>query len=53
MDMKDITDKEIRFNCMLALMQISGHLSDLVEQGAITNYEPLEVEVDDVTRGIQ
>lgn len=30
MDMRDISDKEIQFNIMMALMKIEGHLSDLL-----------------------
>lgn len=43
-DMSKITDKEIQFNIMIALMQISGHLSDLVNQGETVDY----MEVSDI-----
>jgi hypothetical protein len=49
MNANSITDKEIQFNIMMALMKIEGHLSDLVNQGEVCEYQ--EVIVND-TSGI-
>lgn len=43
MNIDHITDKEIQFNIMLALMKISGSLSDLVTQGEECVYEEVSV----------
>lgn len=34
MDLTKITDKEIQFNIMMALMKIEGHLSDIASNTA-------------------
>lgn len=42
MDIGNITDKEIQFNIMMALMKIEGHLSDLVTSQEKCCYDTLE-----------
>jgi hypothetical protein len=57
MDMIKITNKEIQYNIMIALMQISGSLADMVTQREECVYDECfpedEVSINDVTRDIQ
>jgi hypothetical protein len=39
MDMIKISNKEIQYNIMLALMQCAGSLSELVEQKEVCKYD--------------
>lgn len=52
MNANDLTIKEIQFNIMVALMNISGSLSDMVTQGEAVDYS-MEVETNDVAGDIQ
>lgn len=47
MNANNITDKEIQFNIMMALMKIEGHLSDLVTHNEVCEY--MEVNADDTS----
>lgn len=50
MDLSKITDKEIQFNIMMALMKIDASLAELVNRGEECVYDvATEVNVDDTS----